>query len=72
MLEGALRVAAKGAADGIRDERDAGQSGTEAVVQVPPDPPALLLAGGDRGLPGRLHLSRLPLGSDRLGEQRQG
>ena len=43
---------------GVEAQRDPGQGGTEAVVQVAPDPPPLLLAHGDETLAGALQVVR--------------
>ena len=51
---------AAGVVGRLERERDAGQRGAEAVVQLATQPAALLLAGGDDGLARVLDLRRHP------------
>ena len=52
-LVGALQIRRGQVADGLEREREPGQGRPEAVVQVAPDPPPLLLAQLDDALPRR-------------------
>ena len=54
---GAVRVGADQLVGEVEVHRHAGQRRAEPVVEVPPDPAALLLAGRDEVLPGPLQLT---------------
>ena len=67
---GALGVGGEQVGGGVGDERDAGERGAEAVVEVAAQPAAFLLPGGDDPLPRRLQLVREQGGVDGDGQRR--